>query len=166
MIKENNFAFIDGQNLYLGMKSLGWKLDYGRFRVYLKEKYGVSTAYLFTGFVPENQALYSSLQKDGYVLIFKPLLQHKDGSVKGNIDAELVLQAMVDFSKYNKAIIVSSDGDFYCLVKYLYEQEKLKVVMTPYEKTCSKLLKVSAKEKLIFMDNLRDKLEYKRKSTA
>ncbi len=35
--KENNYAFIDGQNLNLGIKSLGWKLDFIRFRRYLKE---------------------------------------------------------------------------------------------------------------------------------
>ena len=39
--QENNFAFIDSQNLNLGVQSLGWKLDHRGFRVYLKEKYKV-----------------------------------------------------------------------------------------------------------------------------
>lgn len=34
-------------------------------------------------------------------------------------------------------------------------------LMSPYNKTCSSLLKKSAKEKIVFMDNLRQKLEYK-----
>jgi len=34
-------------------------------------------------------------------------------------------------------------------------------VMSPYVKTCSTLLKKEAKEKVVFMDNLRKKLEYK-----
>jgi len=69
--------------------------------------------------------------------------------------------------KFNKGeIIISSDGDFYCLVKYLLEQNKLKVVMSPYLRTCSILLKKSAQDKIVFFDNLRQKLEYKRKSTA
>ena len=164
--KENNFAFIDSQNLNLGVKNLGWKLGFGKFRVYLREKYGVKIAYLFIGFIPENQDLYLSLQKSGYVLIFKPVLPNKDGNHKGNVDADLVLQAMVDYDNYEKAVIITSDGDFYCLVKYLYERNKLEIVMSPYVKTCSSLLKNSAKEKIIFMDNLRGKLEYKRKSTA
>jgi len=159
--KENNYAFIDSNNLNLGIKDLGWKLDFRKFRIYLKEKYNVSTAYLFIGYVPANQDLYSSLQKAGFVLVFKPTLPDKDGEVKGNIDADLVLQAMIDYKNYNKAIIVTSDGDFYCLVKYLYENNKLKVVMSPYIKTCSVLLKKSAKERIVFMDNLRKKLEYK-----
>lgn len=49
-MQENNFAFIDAQNLNLGVKSLGWRLDYKRFRIYLKEKYQVSAAYFFIGY--------------------------------------------------------------------------------------------------------------------
>ena len=46
------------------------------------------------------------------------------------------------------------------LVKYLSDQGKLKFVMSPYVKTCSSLLKKSAKENIVFMDNLKGKLEY------
>ena len=161
--KEKNYAFIDSQNLNLGIQSLGWKLDYKRFRVYLKEKYQVETAYLFIGYIPSNQDLYSSLQAAGYVLVFKPTLPDKNGDVKGNIDADLVLQAMIDYDKYDQAIIVTSDGDFYSLVKYLYKNKKLKIVMSPYVKTCSTLLKKTAKEKIVFMANLRKKLKHKEK---
>ena len=161
MKENNNYAFIDGQNLNLGIRSLGWKLDYKKFRIYLKEKYKVSKAYLFLGYIPINQDLYSSLQKDGYVLVFKPTWPNKNGEIKGNVDADLVLQVMLDYKKYNQAIIVTSDGDFYSLVKHLYKNNKLKYVISPYVKTCSVLLKKSAKEKIIFMGNLRKKLEYK-----
>lgn len=156
----NNFAFIDSQNLNLGIKALGWELDFVRFRVYLRERYGVTTAYLFIGYMPEHQDLYNSLQKAGYVLVFKPILRYKNGDVKGNVDAELVLQAMIDYSSYEQAIIVTSDGDFYCLVKYLYERGKLACVLSPYVRTCSVLLRRAAKERVRFMDNLRKKLEY------
>jgi uncharacterized LabA/DUF88 family protein len=161
--KMKNYAFIDSQNLNLGIQSLGWKLDYKRFRIYLKEKYNVSVAYLFIGYVQANQDLYSFLQEAGYILVFKPTLPDKNGEVKGNVDADLVLQAMIDYNKYNKAIIVTSDGDFYSLVKYLYKNNKLERVISPYIKTCSVLLKKTAKEKIVFMENLRKKLEYKEK---
>ena len=163
MEKESkNYAFIDSQNLHLGIRSLGWELDYKKFRIYLKEKYRVSIAYLFIGYIPANQDLYSSLQEDGYILVFKPTLPNKDGEVKGNVDADLVLQAMIDYKKYDKAVIVTSDGDFYSLVKYLYKNNKLKYIISPYRKTCSILLKKTAKEKIIFMENLRQKLEHKK----
>jgi hypothetical protein len=62
MIKKgNNYAFIDSQNVNLAIRSLGWKLDFARFRVYLKEKYGVTKAFLFVGYVEGNNQLYISL---------------------------------------------------------------------------------------------------------
>lgn len=161
-----NYAFIDSQNLNLGIRALGWKLDFKRFKIYLEEKYCVAKAYLFIGYLPENQNLYRSLQEYGYVLIFKPVLQKKDGTVKGNVDAELVLQAMIDYNKYEKAIIITSDGDFYCLVDYLYKEGKISTVLSPGDQTCSILLKRAAREKLFFMNNLKQKLEYKKRNTA
>ena len=141
-------------------------MDWKRFRVYLQEKYSVSTAYLFIGFLDSNAQLYAMLQKAGYVLIFKPTLPDGEGHVKGNVDADLVLQAMVEFQNYDQAVIVSSDGDFYSLVKYLYEQNKLRTVLSPHYDTCSALLKKNAKEKIDFIYTLRHKIEYKRKGTA
>jgi len=71
----------------------------------------------------------------------------------------MVLHTILEKENYNKAIIVTSDGDFYSLVKHLYENNKLMLVLSPYVKTCSKLLKREAKEKIYSMNNLRKKLE-------
>jgi hypothetical protein len=107
--KENNFAFIDSQNLNLGVKSQGWKLDFSRFRIFLKDKYGVKEAFIFIGYVYDNQFLYTQLQKAGYICIFKPTMEIKENGeikIKGNVDAELVLHTMIEYSHYNKAIII------------------------------------------------------------
>jgi len=164
--ESNNYAFIDSQNLNLGIQKLGWKLDYRKFRVYLAEKYGVKKAYIFIGFVALNQSLYDRFQEAGFILKFKPTIPDVNGRIKGNIDADLVLRAALELSDYDKAVIVTSDGDFYSLVQYLYENGKLVAVLSPDIKNCSSLLKQTAKEKMQFMNNLRDKLEYKKKSTA
>lgn len=92
---SNNYAFIDSQNLNLAIRNLGWKLDFKRFRVYLKEHYGVTKAYLFIGFIDGNNSLYTTLQEAGFLCVFKPTLTYKDGTTKGNVDAELVLQALL-----------------------------------------------------------------------
>jgi uncharacterized LabA/DUF88 family protein len=155
-----NYAFIDGTNLHQTMKKVGWELDYHRFRVYLSEHYGVSKAYYFFGYIPEYTSLYTYLQAAGYILVFKPILKTPDGKIKGNCDAELVLQAMKDINNYEKAIIVSSDGDFYCLVTYLRENKKLECVLAPRRELCSKLLKTAAIERINFIDDLRGKVEY------
>jgi uncharacterized LabA/DUF88 family protein len=154
----NNYAFIDAQNTYRGIKSLGWKLDWKRFRIYLKEKYGVEIAYIFLGYIPTNQDLYAKLQKDGFVIIFKPVIFDTKGNAKGNCDADLVLQAILEKDNYDKAVIVTSDGDFYSLVRFLYQNNKLEMVLSPYVMTCSKLLKKEAKERINYMDKLAKKI--------
>jgi uncharacterized LabA/DUF88 family protein len=161
-----NYAFIDSQNLNLGIRKLGWKLDYKRFRRYLAEKYAVKKAYMFIGFVAFNQPLYDSLQEAGFILRFKPTIPDDDGNIKGNVDADLVLLTVIEINNYNKAVVVSSDGDFYSLVQYLYENNKLETVLSPDNKNCSSLLKQTAKEKIRYMDNLNNKLGYKKKNTA
>ena len=164
MGRSQNYAFIDSQNVNLAIRSLGWKLDFKRFRVYLKEKYGVSTAFLFVGYIEGNNDLYIKLQEAGFICIFKPTLTYKDGTTKGNCDAELVLHAMIEYQNYEKAVIVTGDGDFYCLVKFLLEHEKLEQVLIPNFFKYSALLKRFGKKRLAFMNDLRNKLEYKKRT--
>ena len=159
--RENNYAFIDSQNLNLSIRDQGWVLDFGKFRRYLSHKYNVTHAFLFIGYVYQNQDLYTSLQKDGYVLIFKPTLELPDGRVKGNVDAELVLHTMIEYDNYDKALIVTGDGDFYCLVDYLIKKNKLLKLMIPNKHSFSSLLR-RLMPHIIFMNNLRGMLEYKK----
>jgi uncharacterized LabA/DUF88 family protein len=166
MEEKKNYAFIDSSNLYLGVRDLGWNLDYKKFRVYLKEKYKIEKAYLFIGFVANNEYLYKGLQEAGFILIFKPTIPDEKGKIKGNCDTDLVLWAMIDYDNYNKAVIVSGDGDFYSLAHYLYSKNKLLRVIAPNKKQSSVLLRREAKGLIMFLDDLGEKLEYKRKSTA
>jgi uncharacterized LabA/DUF88 family protein len=161
-----NYAFIDSQNLNLSIRELGWKLDWRRFRVYLTEKYDVLKVFLFIGYLPGKESLYTYLQDAGYICIFKPTLELPDGKVKGNVDAELVLHAMIEYQNYEKAVILSGDGDFYCLVEYLIKQNKLLKVVIPNKFRYSGLLKrLSSPEYNIFdfMNDLKKKLEYRGK---
>ncbi len=121
-------------------------MNFFRLRQFLKDKYGVEKAYLFIGFVPGNQMLYTELQKAGYICIFKPTLEIKENGkirVKGNVDAELVLYAMIEYPNYQKAVIVSGDGDFYCLIEYLVKQNKLLKIIVPNIRFSSLLRKFS-----------------------
>ena len=161
MVCSGNYAFIDSQNVNLAILDQGWKLDFGRFRVHLADKYHVTKALLFIGYVSRNKKLYAYLQKQKYVLIFKPTLGLPEGKVKGNVDSELVLHAMIEYQNYNKAIIVTGDGDFYCLVDYLYRNNKLERLLVPNVRKYSKLLIPFAVNKIDFMNNLKDKLEYR-----
>lgn len=158
-ISGNNFAFIDSQNLNLGIRDQGWKLDFARFLVYLRHRFSVKKAFLFIGYLPGNESLYTSLQQAGYIVVFKPTLVLKDGNVKGNVDAELVLHSMIEYSNYDKAVIVSGDGDFHCLVEYLEKNEKLERLVVPNRKKYSILFKEFYERGTIsFLNNLEDKI--------
>jgi len=114
----NNFAYIDGANLHKALKELGWDLDYKKFRIWLKEKY---------------KDLYNHLQSCGFTLLFKDVIYDGAGKPKGNCDADLVLQVTIDHyeNNVNQAIIVSSDGDYAGLVKFLMKKKKIKALISP-----------------------------------
>ena len=143
--KPNNYAFIDSQNLNLGVHKSGWKMDWHKFREWLRDEYDVTHAYMFIGYISENEMLYQQMYDHGFLVVLKPTLEimqvDKPGEaqreerdkipVKGNIDADLVLHAMKELPNYDKAIIVSGDGDFYGLAEYLIHNNKLLKILTP-----------------------------------
>lgn len=155
------YAFVDSQNLNLGVQSLGWKLDFQRFFVYLKDKLKVKEAFLFIGYVAKNKELYKKLRGFGYKLVFKPTLNSKKEGVKGNVDAELVLHAAkIQYRNYDKAVIVSGDGDFFCLHEDLEKEGKLFKIIVPSRKGESTLLKRFRDYKL-YVEEMRAKAERK-----
>ena len=157
---ENNYAFIDGQNLNLGIRELGWRLDFRKFRIYLAEKHAVRRAYFFIGYIPRNRTLYAALAAYGYALVFKEVMPNGNGGTKGNVDAELVLQAMIDYEHYHQAVIASGDGDFACLARYLGDNGKLGRILAPTHKGCSVLLKRAARGSVFFLEEAKSLLEY------
>lgn len=156
-----NSAFIDGNNLYRSALDMGWRLDTKRFRLHLEETYGVGEAYYCIGFMASNQGLYGRLESEGYELIYKKV-QIVNGKPKGNIDAELVLKCMTQYRVYKQAIIVTSDGDFACLVDYLLRKGKLRKVIASKRENCSELLEQASGSYITYVDDLRKKLEYRK----
>lgn len=163
---EKTYVFIDSQNVNLAIRDQGWDLDWNRLLRHLMKKYHVDKIYLFIGYIPSNQPLYTRLQTIGYILIFKPVLELKSGRKKGNVDAELVLQAMIEFPHYEKAIIITWDGDFACLVRYLREQWKLKLLIVPNQSKYSSFLRIEARGNIDSLTNKRTKLEYTKKDAT
>lgn len=65
---------------------------------------------------------------------------------------------------FDGALIVSGDGDFHCLAKYLLEKHKLKALLIPNRFKYSGLLKFKIfKQFLRFMNDLESLLAYKKK---
>ena len=160
MKNENNYAFIDGQNLHLGISKQGWKIDYLKFRKYLSDKFNINKAFYFIGYLKENRKLYASLYQYGYILKFKkPTI--RNGAVKGNIDTELTLKTICSSDLYNQAIIVSGDGDFYCLSKHLNCNKKLLRILIPDFNFCPDRYQNAKFEKFLFyMNDMKKKLSF------
>lgn len=165
--KPTTFAFIDSQNLNLGVQKAGWKMDWRKFRDYLQTEHNVSRAYLFIGYMQEHEDMYNQLHDLGYLIVLKPTVDvvmvgdaKKDAKpmVKGNIDAELVLYAMKEMPNYQEAIIVSGDGDFYCLAEYLADKKRLRHIMTP-NRQYSSLLKPYEKY-ILRIDQMKKELQH------
>lgn len=141
---EQNHAYIDGANLHKGTESLGWVMDYARFRIWLYEKYSVTKAYLFIGLIPKHADLYAKLQAAGFILVFKEVVFDEHGRAKGNCDADLVLQAVRDVFEddMRRAILVSSDGDYAPLIRFWIEKAVPCMILSPSPmKKCSWLLR-------------------------
>lgn len=162
-MQEKNYAFIDSQNVNLAIRDQGWKLDWKRLRIYLKDKYKVEKVYLFIGFIPWNISIYQYLQEVWYILIFKPVLELSSWKTKWNVDAELVLHSMIQFNNFDKAVIITWDWDFACLVEYFLEKDKLKKLIVPNINKYSWFLKKAAKWRIDSLTFLKNKLEFKKK---
>ncbi len=149
MEKENkNYAFVDGQNLYMGTAKREvdpWKINLARFRVYLEQKYNVSKAFYFLGFLDETQQpLYEGIQSAGFILIFREHTSLMLGKKKGNVDSDIILYIMKKLyyrEPFEKVVLVSGDGDYKQLVDFLIAEEKLEKILFPDAKRASSLYK-------------------------
>lgn len=161
---RGNYAFIDNQNINLGVRELGWTLDWRKFRTYLAEEHGVGKAFMFVGFLPAKQHLYFAMANAGFTMVYRPVLALKFGEPKANVDVDLAVRVMGELHNFKKAVIATSDGDFYSLVAHLATWDKLEAVISPSSETCSALLKQAAKQRLRFLDHHWQRLQCERKN--
>jgi uncharacterized LabA/DUF88 family protein len=166
--KPKNCAFIDGQNLYLGTLDGGWKFDYKKLRTYLAEKYNVIEAHYFLGFVSnQEQDLYVSLQKAGFILDFREHSSALLGKKKGNVDCDIVFAIMkkiIEEEEFDKILIVSGDGDYFKLVDYLIKKGKVEKMLFPNQNFASSLYDKFGSEFYDFLEkpDIRNKISFTR----
>lgn len=183
MPRYNNYAYIDGVNLHLTYASqdVDWVIDYKKLLNHLRKKYEVTVAYYFLGNTINNQNVREQLDSYGYTLKLKEPSPYTEEAIvcpdcrgiikpemsrnKADVDSYLTMQLMADIDTFNKAVIITSDGDFDELVKRLFRQNKLRIVFAPCRKGCSKLIKRAAFDKIAFMDEFRAELEKQEESS-
>ncbi len=171
--KDKNIAFIDGQNLYIATSKREvnpWDIDLARFRIYLEQKYHVTKAYYFLGFVQaENNDLYEEIQKAGFLLLFREHNPAMLGTKKGNVDSDIIFNVMKKLYKkedFEKVVLVSGDGDYKRMVDFLIEEKKFEKILFPDGKRASSLYKKIGAQYFATLDALdvRTKIEVMKKA--
>ena len=114
---------------------------------------------IIVGYMRENTGLYKKLEESDCTLIYKKIVRISPSKTKGNVDAELILNAMIHYHNFGQAVIVAGDGDYYCLIEYLNKTNKLKSIVIPNKQKYSSLLKKFGNKRL-FVSDERKKLEY------
>lgn len=152
-----NLAFIDGQNLHLGTTQNGWKVNYKRFRKYLRDKYNVEEAAYYFGFVDESQQdLYSNLQRAGFIVSFREHHTALKSVKKGNVDTDIVFEAMkalIERNDFEKILLVSGDGDYKKLVDYLIKKGRFEKIFFPNKQFASSLYRRLAPQYFDYLEN-------------
>src|SRR3989338_3945773 len=164
--KNKNYAFIDGQNLYMATTKRGidpWVVDLKRFRIYLSEKYNVVNAFYHLGYVQDTsnaQEIYEKIQSAGFLLVFRQHSEAMIGNKKGNVDSDIIFSIMKRLYKkedFEKIVLVSGDGDYKNLVDFLIEENRFKKLLFPDGKRASSLYKKIGSE---YYDNLENLKSY------
>jgi uncharacterized LabA/DUF88 family protein len=158
MRKEKNHAFIDGQNLHMGTQKIDapWRIDFKKFRIYLRDKYNVDIAYYFLGFIIEEKSdLYLRIQEAGFILVFREHNSLMLGKKKGNVDADivfLIMKKLYQKEDFDRVILVSGDGDYKRMVDFLIEEKRFKKILFPNKKFASSLYKSYGSEYFDYLD--------------
>lgn len=107
---------------------------------------------------------YQKLESFGYKLILKPVKTYIDENgkkkQKANCDAELVLYLMRDKLIFDCAVVLSGDGDFLAVLKYLRNNDKKEVIVLAHGSRTASDIKRFAGDRFIDFINLRDFVEH------
>lgn len=169
----NNYAFLDGQNLYMATSKRAidpWRVDLARLRIFLKERYRVSKAFYFLGYLDEMQnGMYESIQSAGFILVFREHTSAMLGKKKGNVDTDIVFSIMKKLYKkeeFDNVVLVSGDGDYKQMVDFLVEEHRFEKVLFPDRSRASSLYKKLGARYFAGLDepDTRRKIEQKKRA--
>lgn len=128
--------FIDGANLYTTMRKLRWDMDYGKLLNFWNERGSVIYAGYYTAVLQNRednniQSLLDWLSYHGWSVVTKPAREYTNDQgvkwIKGNMDMEMAMDALVQAKHLDHVILGTGDGDFKVLV---YELQRMGVTVT------------------------------------
>lgn len=103
------------------------------------------TAYYFLGAIDDRYGkLYENIQRAGFILVFREHHSSMIAKKKGNVDTDIVFHVMEKVAEqeiFDKVILVSGDGDYIKMVRYLISKNKLEKVLAPNSRSIPSLYK-------------------------
>lgn len=125
--KLTTYAFIDASNIIYGSSRYGWKMDFKKLIRYLITRYQVQKMFYYAGIDHKNEKqlnFYKKIKEFGYILCLVPVKTFSDGSRKGDVDSKMTFELMKYQNQYDKAIIMTGDGDYFWVLEYLLKEDK------------------------------------------
>jgi len=163
--KEIIYAFIDASNIIYGAKAEGWFIDQKKLIQYLKNKFSVKKAFFYFGKDKKDkkkEKFLSRLRQFGYILRVKEIKRFGK-RIKANCDVDLTMDMLLKEKEYDRAIVLTGDGDFAPLFRHLIFEKKKEIIIVSSPKRTAKEIKRIAGNKHIDFGSLRYFLEYKKR---
>lgn len=158
------YAFIDASNIIYGARAEGWLLDQKKLFQYLKNKFSVSEAFFYYGKDSKNkkqEKFLNKLRQFGYNLRIKEMKRYGKRT-KANCDVDLTMDMLLKAREYKRAIVLTGDGDFTPLLKYLKSVKKEIIVISSPHITAKEIKSLTGGN-YIDLGNLKYLLEYKKR---
>lgn len=157
------YAFIDASNIIYGARDQGWKIDLKKLLLYLKQKFSASKSFFYYGKdskSAQKEAFLRKLKKFGYTLRVKEIKRYGRKS-KANCDVDLTRDMLLKMKEYQRALVLTGDGDFAPLLKYLISKKRRIIIISSPKSTAREIRQIAGDEHIDF-GSLRGLLEYKK----
>ncbi len=144
------YAFVDAANvIYRNSDVHPWKIDLRKLHKYLKERFGVERVLYYGGIDNRNQTqvrIYKKMEEWGYELRLNPVKhfvnERGEWYTKADVDSRMTFEMMRFLPDYDRAIVLTGDGDFYWVLEFLLQtKEQVRLIASP-KKTAKELKKL------------------------
>lgn len=163
-VRGRVYVFIDAANILYSQQSLHWRVDYEKLKNYFEKECDLGAMYFYTGRVGDNHkqsAFLEKLKKLGYQVRAKEVkrirISRNTFEWKGNLDAELIIDALKNSDNFDTCILMSGDSDFAPLLDELKTREKRVIVMSTKHHISRELIE---RAKYVNMKKLKDQISF------
>lgn len=163
---ERIAIFIDGANMFYAQRKMGWHIDYKKVYDFYAKQAQVYNAFYYTSVTnppdPGMEGFLRALTGMGYTVrrkTVKEITDQDSGQVirKANLDIEIVIDMLTTAELYDRAALISGDGDFERAVEYLRGRGKR--IEGLGVRTMAAYDLVNAMDQYLYLEDYREEME-------